>query len=476
MTEKHSIHTAKNIHFTGIKGVGMTAAALCAQDMGANVTGSDVKDTFVTDEILKKRGIFFKGGFKPENVNIDTDLVIYTGAHHGQNNPEVIYAQNQGITAISQAEAVGQLMQSKKGISVCGVGGKTSTSSMIATIFEHAQKNPSYLIGVARIPSLPAPGKYVFDSQVFIAEADEYITSPGSNSTPRFMYQNPSMIVCTNIAHDHPDAYKDIVQVKSAYQAFFAKVPEKGTIIANGDCQNSKDVLNNNPKVIFVGFSETADCHITKSLFSNGEHIIEFVYQGKTYQFTIYVPGKYNARNAVMAYIVCHRYGLGDEIIKQGLRQFKGSNRRLEKIAEINNILFYDDYAHHPEEIKAVATAVKEAFPEKRSIFIFQPHTYSRTKTLLNQFSESFSEVDCVIVTDIFASAREKADPTISGKILADQIKTNHQNVVYIPKDEIVEYVVKIAIPEGIIVTIGAGDVYKLHHELISRFSQENQN
>lgn len=463
------ILSAKNIHFTGIKGVGMTAAALCAQDRGAIVSGSDLEESFDTDKVLKSREIQVKTGFGIENIDSDVDLLIYTGAHGGVNNPQVLHAKQKGINTISHAQAVGQLMAGKIGFSVCGVGGKTTISAIISTILQYADKNPSYLVGVARIRGLEYPGKYNFKSKCFVAEADEYATSPGSDNTPRFMFQSPTTIVCTNILHDHPDVYKDINQVKEAYYNFFQKLPQDGLLIINGDCQNSLDTSKDiNANKVLVGTNENNTYRITHTKIIDGQQHITVLADNKTFNLVINVPGLYNAKNTVMAYVALLRYGLGEEVIKQGLLEFKGTNRRFERITEQNGILYYDDYAHHPEEIKATLKAARGWLPDKKIIAVFQPHTYSRTKTFLNEFTKSFEEADQVIVTDIFPSAREKPDPSISSQILADRISQIHPQANFVSDSDLVKYLKENQKSEDVIFTLGAGDVYKIHQQLIN--------
>jgi UDP-N-acetylmuramate--alanine ligase len=463
------IFSAKNIHFTGIKGVGMTATALCAQDLGAIVSGSDLKESFDTDKVLASREIKAKVGFGLDSIDPDMDLLVYTGAHGGSNNPQVKYAKNNGISAISQAEAVGQLMSKKIGFSVCGVGGKTTVSAIMATVLKHTDKNPSYLVGVARIGGLEYPGRYNLDSLCFVAEADEYATSPGIDNTPRFMFQSPKYIICTNILHDHPDVYQDINQVKEAYFKFFQKLPSDGLLVINGDCQNSLDTSKDiQTKKILVGLNENNTFRITHTSIIDGQQHITVLSNNLTHNLVINVPGIYNAKNAVMAYATLLHYGLGEEVIKKGLLEFKGTNRRFDRITEQNGIIYYDDYAHHPEEIKATLRAAKNWLPDKKIIAVFQPHTYSRTKMFLDEFAKSFDDADQVIITDIFPSAREKPDPSISAKILASKISEIHPYASYISSSDLVKYLKENQKSGDVIFTLGAGDVYKIHPQLIS--------
>ncbi len=195
---KLNLRDIHSVHFTGIKGVGMTALACCFQDLGAKITGSDVAEVFVTDEILKKRQISWRIGFAPQNL-ANPDLLITTGAHGGLLNPEVKIAKERGIPVMTHGEALGFLMKGKRGISFCGVGGKSTTSAMAATVLDHAGLAPSYAVGVAEIFPLGFPGRFEKKGEFFVAEADEYATCKGVDLRPRFSWQNPEFIICTNI-------------------------------------------------------------------------------------------------------------------------------------------------------------------------------------------------------------------------------------------------------------------------------------
>jgi UDP-N-acetylmuramate-alanine ligase len=259
----------KYIHFVGIKGVGMTALALCAQDLKIRVTGSDVEEKFVTDEILKKRKIKWRKGFKKENIVGQPDLVITTSAHQGLANPEVKVASKSGIKTITYGEALGMFMKGKVGISACGVGGKTTTAAMMATILEEAKLKPSFVIGAGNIPSLGAPGRYA-KGKHFVAEADEYVTSPGIDNRPKFLFQSPKIIVVTNIEHDHPDVYPDLEAITNAFRSFSKKIPRDGVLVACVDNENVRHLLKEiKVPVQTYGFSQKADWQIEKVHFSH---------------------------------------------------------------------------------------------------------------------------------------------------------------------------------------------------------------
>ncbi|HKY73898.1 MAG TPA: Mur ligase domain-containing protein, partial [Patescibacteria group bacterium] len=224
-----------SIHLVGIKGVALTALACCLHDLGKQIEGSDVEEDFVTKEQLDRLHVKVYTTFSPENLHASTDLVIFSGAHKGSENPIVVAAKEKGIRCLTHAEALGILMQGKIGISACGVGGKTSTSAMIAWILEHAGLHPSFAVGVGNIPNLGVPGRFDKVSQYFVAEADEYVSDPGHDATPRFMFQYPTVIVCTNLEFDHPDVYPSFDDVMKAYLAFFHQLSDGGTLVYNAE-------------------------------------------------------------------------------------------------------------------------------------------------------------------------------------------------------------------------------------------------
>jgi len=466
--KKIDLKKVKKIHFTGIKGVGMTALALCAKDMGIKVSGSDVKEHFVTDETLKEANISWKIGFKKENIG-DPDLLVFTAAHGGQVNVEVVAAEAKNIPVFSHAQALGFFMKGKESISVCGVGGKTTTSAMLACIFESAGFHPSFAVGAGSINPMGNPGKYDKKGKYFIAEADEYFTCP-QDPKPRFFYQEPKIAVLSNIEFDHPDVYKNLDQTMKVFQTFIEKVPKDGLVVACMDNLNNRKLLQSiKAPVTTYGFSPESDWKISSINQSKGKVFFNLE-KGDLLinNLILSVPGKFNVKNAVSALIAANFCGIPIEKIKKGLEKFKGTKRRFEFIKEFKGIKLYDDYAHHPIQLKATLEGAKKWFGKQRIIAIFQPHTYSRTKSLLKDFSRSFTDADLVIITDIYTSAREEKDPGISGKLLTQEISKFHQNVFYKKgEDEIAEFLKLKAKKGDVILTLGAGDVFNWHDKII---------
>lgn len=468
-----NIFDLSNIHFTGIKGVGMTALALCAQDAGIQVTGSDVDEVFVTDETLKKCDIKWASGFSADNLSKKLDLVITTGAHGGLENPEVLAAKQMGIPVMTHAQALGEFMKGKIGISVCGVGGKTTTSAMIAHILDRLGEKPSFAIGTGNIFSLEAPGRYNKNGKWFVAEADEYANVPGKDNTPRFNFQHPRVIVVTNIEYDHPDVYPTIDNTLHAFRSFFESLPEKGLFIANVDNDNVRSVLKSLTRSDLVirkyGFDAEADILIKPGFSLSGRTSFDLSISEKSLgNYELRVPGKFNMANAAAAIELMCFLGFDLKKVAYALKSFTGTSRRFEKKGQLNGVLYYDDYAHHPIEIKATLKACREWFPSERIIVVFQPHTYSRTKQLLNEFASSFSNASIVGIMDIYASARENDTLGVSSELLTKEIQKNHSETYYIGgHNTALEWLEKTVKEGDIVITMGAGDVFRLNEKLI---------
>ena len=445
--------TGKKVYLVGIKGVAMTSLAQCLADLNIEVLGSDVAEDFVTEKILADHNFTIFTDFTPEHISKDLALIIYTGAHQGANNVEVKRAKELGIPTMTHAAALGDLMQGKRGISVCGTGGKSTTSAMIAWILESAGLQPSYAIGVGNVTNLGRTGRYAAESEFFVAEADEFAVDPTHDLRPRFIYQHPEVIVCTNLKYDHPDIYPTYEKMQDTFLSFFNTLPDGGLLVINGEdgelvklCKQVRSGI----KVIAVVESE-AESVVAKMTTS------------------LLVAGDHNKRNAAAAYTVASSLGIEQSKILEALASFQGTMRRFESKPELEGMLMFDDYAHTPEEIEATLGALKDQYPEKQIIAVFQPHTYSRTKALFSGFSRSFSKADEVILMDIYGSARETADPSMSSELLASAIEKNE-----IGKDvgvvhsfaELADTIRQVASSDSCLITMGAGDVYKIHDQI----------
>jgi UDP-N-acetylmuramate--alanine ligase len=461
-----------SIHFVGIKGVGMTPLAIIAKEAGIVVTGSDIDEDFITDEPLRMAGITPLKGFSPEHVG-DADLVITTGAHGGYDNVEVKLAKEQRIPVLTKGEAVGAYMDGAilgtayKGISVAGSHGKTTTSAMIATILTVAGKDPGYLIGTSEVPTLSGKPGHFGQGQSFIAEADEYANEPTHDKSPQFWHQHPKIILVTNIEHDHPDIYPTLDDVRAAFLQFARQLPKDGLLVICGDGEQAKKFLTEySGNVRTYGFSPLNDYCITDYRVSEGK--ILFRVQGKDVDlgdFSMRIPGEHNAVNALGAFLVATEVGISAETAKDALSAFIGTKRRLEYRGKLSSgAIVYDDYAHHPTEIKSSLKALRSLYPDSAIVCIFQPHTYSRTKTLFHEFAGAFTDTDTLILLPIYSSQRETADASISSVLLAESIKKLQKNVILLDSAaNVVEYIDKNRFGnQTVLVTMGAGDVYKL--------------
>ncbi|MDP3941714.1 MAG: UDP-N-acetylmuramate--L-alanine ligase [bacterium] len=461
------------IHFVGIKGVGMTALALLVREAGFPVTGSDTPETFITDDALKKASIVCFDSFTEDHVK-KAKLVITTGAHGGFSNPEAVAAKANGITVWTQGEAVGRFMDGTLiasspyvGISITGTHGKTTTTAMLATVFSHLKLDPCYVIGTSSIPSLPGPGKFG-KGKYFIAEADEYFAEPQSDKTAKMLYQHPKIAIITSIELDHPDIYPDLASVVDVFADFVGSIPSDGVLIACGDDENVRSVLTRaSCPVKTYGFSPRNDFVITRVFVSGRQTFFWIKGMGTDLgEIRINVSGEHNSLNALACVVAGLELGLDLAHIKTAISTYKGSKRRMEFIRETKSgAKLYDDYAHHPSEIIATLKAFRQMFPRDRITCIFQPHTYSRTQKLFDHFIHSFANADRVILLDIFASARETKTDDVSTLHLKQAMERTHKSVEYAKSIEDAKVLLSqdILSDRDIVITMGAGDVYRIH-------------
>lgn len=471
----------KKIHFVGIKGVGMTPLAIIAKEAGFEVSGSDVSERFITDEELEKAGIKSNAGFDKKNIE-GADLVIATGAHGGMENIEVKEALESNIKVLIQGEALGFFQRGELfsrdffGISIGGSHGKTTTTAMIATILKENNLDPSFSVGTGKIPSLSSSGHFG-SGKYFVAEADEYFADVLYDKTPKFLYQSPKILVVTNIDFDHPDIYESIDEIRKVFLEFADKLPPDGVLIVCGDGSENRKFLDQfSGRKITYGFSPNND-YILEKVNSSPDKTFFWVKSYGTLlgQFSMGVFGEQNALNALGAIIVSLEIGLSVDQVKKGLSKFKGTKRRSEFIGNLpKGGLLYDDYAHHPKEIKETLSSFKKSFSKYKIVVIFQPHMYSRTKKLFNEFVSCFSDADEVIICEIFPSFREEKDPNFSASLLANEIKRMGKNTLYFRDlSDMVKYVSSRKYERNtLIITMGAGDVYKTGSELLKNGSR----
>ncbi|MDD3705505.1 MAG: UDP-N-acetylmuramate--L-alanine ligase [Clostridiaceae bacterium] len=447
-----SLNDVKNVHFVGIGGISMSGLAQILLESGYNVTGSDINDSNLINK-LQKNGAVVTIPHNPKNVEA-AELVVYTAAVK-QDNCEIIRAKELGIPVIDRATFLGMIMKNYKyGIAIAGCHGKTTTTSMVSIIIKNAGLDPTVLIGgeIEAIDGNVRVGK----SDYFITEACEYCES--------FLKFYPFVAAVLNIERDHLDYYKDLDHIISAFKKFAKLVPANGAIVVCSDNENALDVSKEvDCKVLTYGIKNKADFSVKNIKYDNfGHPTFQVIHNHKRLgTFSLMIPGEHNILNALAAIAIAYNAGIQTDIIKKSLKEFKGTYRRFDIKGVRNNITIVDDYAHHPTEIKATLQAAKQ-FPHQKIWCVFQPHTYTRTRTLFNEFSEAFYDADNVIITDIYA-AREKDTGLVNPSELVDSINKYSANAVY-RNDfrSIADLIVHEAKPGDMVFTMGAGDVFKL--------------
>lgn len=446
------------VHFIGIGGINMSALAEICINKGYTVTGSDMQESYLIEH-LREHGAKIVIGQKKENITDDINMVIYTAAI-SKNNEEFQEAKNKNILMINRAAFLGQIMREyKNSIAVSGTHGKTSTTSMLSEIFNHAEKDPTILVG----GNLSAIGGNVRigSSENFITEACEYVDS--------FLNFNPFISIVLNIEEDHLDYFSGIEEIKASFNKFGKLLPKEGVFIINGDNENTKDIVYDvKAKIIRFGQNEKNDAIISDIKYDDdGFAMFNLKYKGVnlgTFKLSVY--GLHNVYNATAAIVASIESNIEVDVIKEAIKKYRGVGRRFEIKGNFKNNMVVDDYAHHPTELKATLAAAKNLKKDKLWV-IFQPHTYSRTKALFNEFSEAFYSADEVIITDIYA-AREDNPGDISSKDLVERLYQKNIKSKYIPTfDEIVEYLKENIGENELIITCGAGPIYKVGESLL---------
>ena len=439
---KACLQPGKHIHLVGIGGVSMRPLAIVLRDRGMEISGSDMNASVSTEE-LQERGITVYIGHKAENIK-GACCVIRTAAAHND-NPELAAARAAGIPVFERAQAWGVLMQEyQNAICIAGTHGKTTTTSMVTHIFMEARKDPTVMLG-GYLPLLHA-GHRVGSGDTIIAESCEYCNS--------FHNFSPTLAVINNIEEDHLDFFKDLDEIKASFRHFAELVPAGGCVIANGDDANTMEALEGLPLLRF-GLGQENDVHPEE--VSEDWRSCTVICGGKPYcRLSLAVYGKFNLINALGACAVAWHMGIDGETAARALAEFRGAGRRLEYKGRCNGAEVYDDYAHHPHEVRALLEAVRTMGYE-RVILAFQPHTYSRTKALFHEFVEELQKPDLLVLAEIYA-ARERNVLNIHSSDLAAEIPGA---VCFDTLPEVSDYLRAIARPGDIILTVGAGDIYK---------------
>ncbi len=453
----------RHIHLVGIGGSGMSGIAEVLLTLGYKVTGSDLAPSDNTRRLETLGGHIFIGH---EASQVDGAEVVVISSAVQSTNPEVVAAKARAVPVIPRAEMLAELMRLKFGVAIAGAHGKTTTTSLVASVLAHAGLDPTFVVG-GKVNAMGTHAR-LGRSDLLIAEADE---SDGS-----FLRLSPTIAVITNIDREHLDHYGTMEQLEAAFLEFANKVPFYGVSILSSDDPCLRTFL---PKMVkrylTYGLNEQKDGYIpdvfgTDVSISGRVSNFRAQFRGKKLgPFRLNIPGLHNVSNALAALAVALELDVPVDLFRKGLASFSGVERRFHIRGEKNGIVVVDDYGHHPTEIRCTIAAAKTAWPG-RLIVVFQPHRYSRTKDLAQEFAESFEQADGVYITDIYA-AGEAPIPGVSGEGIAERIRTTgHPAVTWIgKKEEVVEQVLPTLVSGDVVLTLGAGDIWKVGNELLER-------
>lgn len=449
-----------HVHFIGIGGISMSGLAEILLSRKFPVSGSDSHESALTDQ-LAAQGAVIHYPQRTENITDDIDVVVYTAAIH-PDNPEFRAAQEKNLPMLTRAQLLGEIMRNyKEAINVSGTHGKTTTTSMITEILLEAHKDPTVSVG-GMLKDIGGNIR-VGGQETFVVEACEYTNS--------FLSFFPTIEVILNVEADHLDFFKDIDDIRHSFKLFAEKLPEDGLLVINKDikhCEYFTQALK--CRVVTFGHEKDADytanfisydkfAHPSYTLFYKGEELAKV---------ELGVTGEHNIYNSLAAVAVARSLDIPMEVILRGLKRFTGTDRRFQKKGSVNGFTIIDDYAHHPQEIAATIEAAKK-YPHRKLWIVFQPHTYSRTAALLDDFAGALSQADEIVLADIYA-AREKNTIGISSDDLRKHMLEQNTNVYYIPKFEDIEDFLLQHVEEGdVLITMGAGDIYKVGDDLLKQ-------
>jgi UDP-N-acetylmuramate--alanine ligase len=440
----------ERIHFVGIGGIGMSGLAIILHNLKFRVSGSDISQTAITRSLVKRGIKVFK---KHARVNVaDADVVVYSTAIK-KDNPEIAEARRLNIPIIHRGEMLAELTRMKIAVCVSGTHGKTTTTSIIGEVLEKGGLMPTTVVGgIIRGKSQAKIGK----GEYLVCEADE--------SDKSFLRLYPSYAVISNIEAEHLDHYQDLDEIKEHFSYFANHVPFWGCTFLGIDSPSSFDIQERiYRRTITYGFNEKAELRVTGVKRYDTGSSFRAIYQGKSLgEFHISLLGDHNVINTLAAIGVGIELGISKTMIKKALAGFSGVHRRIEFVAEVSGVKIYDDYGHHPTEIAVTLETIRRCFPGNRIISVFQPHRYTRTYHLFDDFARSFLYADIVIVTEIY-SAHEIPMPGVSGEALAKRINKDQDNVYFVDNLEgIALFLRKMVQPNDIIVIQGAGSINRL--------------
>jgi UDP-N-acetylmuramate--alanine ligase len=457
----------RKLHFIGIGGIGMSGIAEILLDQGFMVSGSDRLLSEVTERLQKLGAEIFEG-HKAGNIAADVDTIVYSSAVQ-QDNPEIIEAQKRSIPVVRRAEMLAEVMRLKYGIGIAGTHGKTTTTSMTSLVLMEGGLDPTVIVG-GKLSGLGGTNARLGRGEFIVVEADEFDRS--------FLSITPTIAVLTTLETDHLDCYRDLEDIKSAFIQFASKVPFYGFIVLCLDEPALLDIMPHLSKktIVTYGLNPQADIQAVDIRHKDNSSTYTLVRSNKELgTITLQVPGIHNVQNSLGAISVGLELNVPFEKIKTGIEKFSGVYRRWEKKGEVHNIALYDDYAHHPTECKATLSGVKSGW-RRRVVCVFQPHLFSRTRDFYEDFGKSFLLSDVLIVTDVYP-AREEPIQGVTGELIVNAAKQfGHKDVHYIPdKKKVPEFLNSIIKSGDIVVTMGAGDIWKYGEEFLKILRGKNK-
>ena len=451
--------TVKKIHFVGIGGIGMSAIAEILINQGFTVSGSDMAQSENTD-YLKKLGAGIIIGHRAENIE-GAEVVVYSSAVKINENPETLEALKRNIPTLRRAEMLAEVSRLNYCLAISGTHGKTTTTSMCGLILVKAGIDPTVIVG-GRLSAFGGTNARLGHGKWTVVEADEYDRS--------FLQLSPTIAIINNVEAEHLDIYKDIDDLKSTFVEFANKVPFYGVVAVGLDDAGVRDIYSHiKKKVVSYGLSPHADIRADDMVFKDRTSTFTVSEFGNQLgSMTVNIPGVHNIKNALGAVTVARQLGIDFETIRSSIGEFTGVYRRFEIKGEKNGILVIDDYAHHPTEIRATLSATRAGW-KRRIVCVFQPHTFSRTQAFYKEFGQAFDDADVLVVTGIYP-AREEPIPGVTSDLITDAaVQYGHKNVTLISDRNALLPELNNILREGdILITVGAGDIWKLGNEYLS--------
>lgn len=458
----------RHIHMVGIGGIGMSGMAEILLQKGYTVTGSDASQSDTVNR-LRELGAEIYIGHDEKNIE-GADVVVFTSAVKAEENLETKAAMEAGIPVIKRAEMLAELMRMKYGIGIAGTHGKTTTTTLAGHVIQDGGFDPTIMVG-GKVHSFSETNAVVGKGDIIIVEADEFDRT--------FLRLTPSLAVITNIEAEHLDIYDSLDDVKDAFVEFANKVPFYGAVVLCLDDPNVRSIIPRlERRTITYGLTPQAKIRATNVEVNNFNSTFTVLNEGrKLGEITLSAPGEHNVKNALAAIALGLELDMDFKYIKSGLERFEGVFRRFQLKADIDGVIVIDDYAHHPTEVQATLKAARNGWKDRRIVAVFQPHLYSRTQNLYQDFGSSFFDAEVCVITDVYPS-REEPIEGVSGKLIADSAKEfGHRQVHYVEDKKNIAARLKEIVQAGdVVITMGAGDIYKYGEEFVETLKSGIEN